>query len=72
MYRRAFEPCADLDDELVQEHFAQRIGRAQPPGNDPHRPVAVAAQRRLDDGEVDGHVADVERPGDEGRRKDEG
>ena len=65
---------ADLDDEAVQEHFAQRVGGPQPPGNDPHRPVAVAAQGRLDDREIDGDVADAERPGGKegGRTKGEG
>ena len=31
-------------DKAVQQHFAQRVGRAQAPGDDPHRPIAIAAQ----------------------------
>ena len=44
-----------VDDELVQEHFAERVGGAQPPGDLPHRPVGIAAQRRLHGGKLDNH-----------------
>ena len=46
-------PLGHVDDELVQEDFAERVRGAQSPGDPPHRPVGVAAQRRLHGGKVD-------------------
>jgi hypothetical protein len=41
---------ADGGHELVEEHFAERVGRTVPPRQHPHRPVAVAREGRLHDG----------------------
>jgi hypothetical protein len=47
-----------LDDESVEQHLAERVGRAVPPGEHAHRPVAVARERRLDDRRLDGDAAE--------------
>ena len=46
-------------------HLAQRVRRPVPPGEGPHRPVAVAGQRRLDHRKADLHGTDLQ--GSEGR-----
>ena len=53
-------PFGHIDHELIEQHLAEREGRAQPPGDRPHRPIAVAAQRRLHYREVDGNRAETE------------
>ncbi len=42
-----------FEKKLVEHHFAQRVRRAEPPRDDPHRPIAIARQRRLHDGEIE-------------------
>ena len=44
-------------DELVEHHFAKRVRRTEPFGDDSHRPIAVAAECRLDDGKIEFDVA---------------
>ena len=46
---RALRPLVTLR-RTGQQHFAERVRRAQPPGDQPHRPIAIAAQRRLHGG----------------------
>ena len=48
---------ARLDQELIEHHLAQRVRRPEPPRNHPHRPIAIARQRRLHDGKVDRDLA---------------
>ncbi len=58
--RSRLAALGDVEDELIEHHLADGVRRAQPAGDHPHRPVAVAAQRRLDDGKVDGQGAYVQ------------
>ncbi len=51
---------ADAQDELIQQHLAHSVRRPQPPRNHTHRPIAVSAQRGLDDREIDPYRPDVE------------
>ena len=51
-----------LQDELVEHHLAQRIGRTQPPCNHAHRPVAVAGKRSLHDGKANLDLPEAKRP----------
>ena len=39
--------AADLDHKLVQQDFAKGVGGSEPASDDPHGPIAVAAQRGL-------------------------
>jgi hypothetical protein len=41
------------DKELVEHYLADRVRRAMPAGNQAHRPIAVAREGGLDDGEVE-------------------
>ena len=54
--------------ELVEQHFAEGVGRAVTAGNHPHRPVAVTGQCRLHDGGLEPNVSDRERPRRGGRQ----
>lgn len=55
---------ANLQDELIEQNFAQRIWRAQAASDQPHRRVAVATERRLHDGKVERDRANGQRLGD--------
>ena len=52
----------DHRHECVEQHLAEGVGRAEPPGEHPHRQVAVAGERRLHHGGGEGDAAD-RRPG---------
>ena len=54
-------PLGHVDDKLVQQDLAERVRGAQLPGDPPHRPVGVAAQRRLHGGKVDQNRTKMER-----------
>ena len=47
--------------ELIEQHLAQRVGRTVSPGEHPHRPVAVARERRLHERRRERHAADRKR-----------
>ena len=49
---------ADGGHELIEEHLAERVGRAVAAGQHPHGAVAVAGEGRLHDGRRDRHAAD--------------
>src|SRR6185436_20005577 len=49
----------ELNDELIEHHFAQRIWRTVPPSDQPHRHVAVARERSLHDREIQPQGTDV-------------
>lgn len=49
-----------LHKEFVEHHLANRVGSSLSLGDDPHRPVAVARQGRLDHRKIQGQVADLE------------
>jgi hypothetical protein len=53
---------ADHHHERVEQHLADRVGRAVPPRQQPHRQVAVARQRRLQQRRFERHAADRQRP----------
>ena len=48
----------DHGHERVEQHLAERVGRTEPPGEHPHRQVAVAGERRLHHGGSEGDAAD--------------
>ncbi len=50
--------AAKVDQQPVEHDFADRVGGAELPGNDPHRAVAVAGQSGLDNGKVELDCAD--------------
>ena len=52
---------ADHRHERVEQHLAEGIGRAVPPGQGPHRQVAVAGERGLHHRRPEGHPADGQR-----------
>ena len=59
----------ERDQKLIEHHFAQRVRSAMPPRDQPHRPIAVAGERGLHDGEADLQRADAQlrqRRGDGG------
>ena len=57
-------------DERINHHFADRIRRTQLPRDRPHRPVAVAAPGRLDDGEVKGNGSNSQQIRESAVQKD--
>jgi hypothetical protein len=56
----ALELLRASQHELIEHYFAHRVRCPHPPGDDPHRQVAVAAERPLNDREANGHGAEVE------------
>ena len=45
-------PRLQPDDELIEHHFAKRIRRTETAGDHAHRHIAVAGERRLNDGKI--------------------
>ena len=50
-----------LHDKLIEQDLADRVGRPMPPGEHPHRPVAVARECSLHERRGERHAADGER-----------
>ena len=50
-----------FDQELIEHHFAQRVGRTKPAGDHAHRPIAVAGERGLHDGKIEHDRTDGDR-----------
>ena len=48
------------DEELIEQHLAQRVARAMSARQQSHRPIAVAGERRLYDREFEPQVPDLE------------
>ncbi len=54
-------PLLQAHQELIQHHLANCIRRPQPASNHPHRPIAIAGQGRLHDGEIELYVSELNR-----------
>src|SRR6185503_14696225 len=52
-------PRLELDDELIEQNFAQCVGRAMPPSDHTHRQVAVAGEGCLDEREIQSHGSEA-------------
>ena len=47
-----------IDQEFIQHDLANRVRSSMPLGDNPHRPVAVAGKRSLNDGKIDRDIPD--------------